>query len=184
MCDSDSSTVAHGVVPSPRPRPWQLPCFIEPRPHLQHYLFFLLFTRKAIAADERAYERTVRDRQSFAQQERSEQEAFLRERERQKALHQMFGKKVRYHSLLHPCTPQRWLFFAHEPTTDCLLPFLSRRWSRTLGLVILFELFLLFSLADQDVLLGGFDVIIVPCVAFVAFSEVVLFPAALLVCVL
>lgn len=37
----------------------------------------------------------MRDRQSFAQQERSEQEAFLCERERQKALHQMFGKKVR-----------------------------------------------------------------------------------------
>lgn len=51
---------------------------------------------KAIAADERAYERTVRDRQSFAQQEKSEQEAFLCERERQKALHQMFGKRVRF----------------------------------------------------------------------------------------
>lgn len=53
-----------------------------------------LSSAKAIAADDRAYERTVRDRQGFAQQERSEQEAFLRERERQKALHQMFGKKV------------------------------------------------------------------------------------------
>ncbi|CAM9691484.1 unnamed protein product, partial [Pylaiella littoralis] len=50
---------------------------------------------EAIAADERAYERTVRDRQSFAQQEKSEQEAFLCERERQKALHQMFGKRYR-----------------------------------------------------------------------------------------
>lgn len=50
--------------------------------------------RKAIGADERAYERTVRDRQGFAQQEKSEQEAYLRERERQKAMHQMFGKKV------------------------------------------------------------------------------------------
>lgn len=51
----------------------------------------------------------MRDRQSFAQQERSEQEAFLRERERQKALHQMFGKKVRYLAYLYiymyMCTP-------------------------------------------------------------------------------
>lgn len=65
-----------------------------PSPPPRHPIRHARIPTKAIAADERAYERTVRDRQSFAQQERSEQEAFLRERERQKALHQMFGKKV------------------------------------------------------------------------------------------
>lgn len=49
-----------------------------------------------IRADERAYERTVKDRLNFAQQEKSEQEMYLRERERQKAIQQMFGKKVHH----------------------------------------------------------------------------------------
>lgn len=47
-----------------------------------------------IKADERAYDRTVRDRLNLAQREKSEQEMYLRERERQKAIHQMFGKRV------------------------------------------------------------------------------------------
>lgn len=49
---------------------------------------------KEIAADERAYERTVRNRTGFAQQERSETEAFNREKKRLWANNQLFGKKV------------------------------------------------------------------------------------------
>lgn len=52
-------------------------------------------TAQMIKADERAYERTVRDRVNLAQREKSEQEMYLREGERQKAIQQMFGKKVR-----------------------------------------------------------------------------------------